>query len=576
VRFRAGTCLLGAVLALALAAPARALSPTVTEFSTGLSSADDVLDIANGPDGNLWFADAVTGGALGRVSTSGSITKFSAGLSPGGSPQFVAAGPDGNVWFSDASGANPAIGRIDPAGTITEFALPSGSVPAGITTGPDGNLWFADQGSPPAIGRVTPVGAVHEFTSGLNAGARPRAVAAGPDGNVWFTDQGTSAAIGRITPGGTIHEFSSGLSLGSVPQSITNGPDGNVWFTDQGTPNAIGRITPTGAIHEFTSGLNPGSRPEGITVGPDNALWFADSGTPPALGRVFANTGDITEVSGGLRASSVPLGVAPGADGNVWFTDNSASSPAIGRITTPPTATTVAATATGATTAAILGLVDGHAQPSTFHVEYGAVGGSIASTRGQSLGTTVGPTRVSAALSRLRPNTAYQARILGVNATDTTTGEFVTFRTGPPADRISRFKLRPKVMIAASRGGTVRAARTPGALISYTGSQPATTTFTVERKTLGRRAGKNCVKRNRRNRSHRTCTLYVKVGRFKHKDPAGRVRFRFMGRLHGRTLHVGDYRLIAEPHSAGGIGRTVHKNFSVKAAPKHKKKHSRT
>src|SRR6185437_16139945 len=84
VRFRAGTCLLGAVLALALAAPARALSPTVTEFSTGLSSADDVLDIANGPDGNLWFADAVTGGALGRVSTSGSITKFSAGLSPGG------------------------------------------------------------------------------------------------------------------------------------------------------------------------------------------------------------------------------------------------------------------------------------------------------------------------------------------------------------------------------------------------------------------------------------------------------------------------------------------------------------
>jgi hypothetical protein len=84
------------------------------------------------------------------------------------------------------------------------------------------------------------------------------------------------------------------------------------------------------------------------------------------------------------------------------------------------------------------------------------------------------------------------------------------------------------------------------------------------------------VRPNRRNRSHRTCTLYLKVGSFRHKDPAGRVHFRFLGRLHGRALHPGDYRLDAEPHSAGGIGRVVHKNFGVKAAPRHRKKRSRT
>ena len=74
--------------------------------------------------------------------------------------------------------------------------------------------------------------------------------------------------------------------------------------------------------------------------------------------------------------------------------------------------------------------------------------------------------------------------------------------------------------------------------------------------------------RNRRNRGARPCTLLVKVGSFKHKDRPGRVRFRFTGRLRDRTLRPGNYRLEAEPHSVGGVGRMVQKNFSVKAAPR--------
>jgi streptogramin lyase len=568
VRSRAGICIAGVLLALGLAPPAGALSPTVTEFSSGFTSADDLRDIAAGPDGALWFADGGTGGALGRITTFGSMTKFTSGLGPASSPDFVAAGPDGNVWFSDPAPGAPAIGRIDQVGHIDEFPLASGSVPAGIALGPDGNLWFADQGTTPAIGRITPSGAVHEFSgAGFTTGSKPRGIAAGGDGNLWFTDQGTTPAIGRITPSGAVREFSSGLRVGSTPEAITSGPDGNVWFTDPGSTNAIGRVTPGGAITEFTSGLNPGAKPEGITTGADGALWFADAGVPPAIGRVFT-TGAITELSGGLRSGSSPFGIAPGSDGNVWFTDDSNTSPAVGRITTPPAAITVSASATGATTAAILGLVDGHAQPSTFHVEYGIVGGSLNATKGQSLGTTSGPTRVTAGLTHLRPSTAYRARILGVNPTDTSTGEFLTFTTPVAADRITRFRLRPKVLIAATRGAPVHGARSPGALITYTGTQPATTTFMVKRRTLGRRAGRNCVKRNHRNARRRTCTLYVKVGSFKHKDPAGRVRFRFTGRLHRRSLHPGAYRLEAEPHSAGGIGHTVRKNFGVKAAPR--------
>jgi hypothetical protein len=177
---------------------------------------------------------------------------------------------------------------------------------------------------------------------------------------------------------------------------------------------------------------------------------------------------------------------------------------------------------------------------------------------------------VTAALGRLRPNTTYQARVLATNSTDTATGRLLFFTTGPPVDRITRMRLRPKAMVPASRGGTVRAARAAGALVSYTGTQPATTTFTVEHAVQGRRHGPNCVRRNRRNRSAKPCTLLVKVGSFKHKDPAGRVRFRFTGRIRHHALAPGSYRLDAEPRSAGGIGRTVHKNFSVKAARKNR------
>jgi len=66
------------------------------------------------------------------------------------------------VTTSEASEAltfsTPAIGRITPSGTITEFpsSLPAGSNPSGIVTGSDGNLWFADQGKT-AIGMFDPV-----------------------------------------------------------------------------------------------------------------------------------------------------------------------------------------------------------------------------------------------------------------------------------------------------------------------------------------------------------------------------------------------------------------------------------
>jgi streptogramin lyase len=569
-------CLLAAVALLAVAAPAQAITPTITEFSSGLTSADSPFDVTAGGDGAVWFTDRrASGSAIGRITTGGAITKFTTGLNPGARPFHIATGADGDLWFTD-DGTTAAIGRINGTGHIDEFStgLDPGAALTDIAAGPDGNLWFTDHGTTPAIGRITLSGAIHEFP--LPSGSNPSGITAGPDGNLWFTDDSTPPAIGRITPSGTVHEFSSGLAADRHPAEIAPGSDGALWFTDQATPPAIGRITPAGAIREFSSGLGPTSNPFGIAEGPDGALWFADAVTPTgAIGRALTS-GAISEFRSGLKGGSAPSGVTLGPDGNIWFGDTGAV-PAVGMITTPPAVTTTGARATGSATAAILGLVDGHAQVTSIQVEYGVPGGSLASTRGRNIGTTIGPTHLTVALGKLRPNTTYVARFVATNPTDTSAGDFVTFTTAPPADRIIGMTLRPKTMVAASSGGPIRSARasrSAGALVSYTGTQPATTTFTIEHSVIGRRAGKNCVRRTRRNRTHKACTLFVTVGSFRHKDNPGRVRFRFTARIHGRKLVPGSYRLDAEPQSAGGIGRTVRKSFVVKLpARKHHKKH---
>jgi streptogramin lyase len=299
---------------------------TATEFSEGFSRDARPLDIAAGPDGNLWFTDPGAN-AIGRITPQGQITEFSQGLStwiptaPGPyGPLAIAAGPDGNLWFTEPYRA--LIGRITPLGEITEFSqgLSPGSYPVWIAAGPDGNLWFtaSEQGG---VGRITPNGEITE----LVGTPRPSAggITAGPDGNVWFTDDAVS--IGRVTPAAEVTVFSDVLD----PFDITAGPDGNLWFTEG--LGGIGRITPDGEITEFREGIS--STPRSITAGPDGNLWF----TEPFLGLIARITpgGKVTEFCHGISPSATGLQLAPaelaaGPDGNLWFTDPNA--PRIGRL----------------------------------------------------------------------------------------------------------------------------------------------------------------------------------------------------------------------------------------------------
>jgi hypothetical protein len=235
----------------------------------------------------------------------------------------LTAGPDGNPWFREyfsgssapgfpAPGYPPAgeIGRITPAGAVTELPLAAGAGPQGdLTVGPDGNLWFpAYSGLSGEIGRITPAGVIAEFP--LPAGDGPQGdLTVGPDGNLWFNVQSftpdsvaDAGEIGRITPAGVIAEFPLPLpDSASVPYpgSLTVGPDDNLWFKVKSTgpvAGEIGRITPAGAVTEFP--LPDGAGPHGgLTVGPDGNLWFADdSAGYSAIGRIDPTSPRVTKV----------------------------------------------------------------------------------------------------------------------------------------------------------------------------------------------------------------------------------------------------------------------------------------
>ena len=70
--------------------------------------------------------------------------------------------------------------------------------------------------------------------------------------------------------------------------------------------------------------------------------------------------------------------------------------------------------------------------------------------------------------------------------------------------------------------------------------------FRVEHALSGRRVGGRCVRVTSSNRSARRCTRYPTMrGSFSDRGERGSNRFTFRGRLAGRALRPGRYRLRA-------------------------------
>lgn len=186
----------------------------------------------------------------------------------------------------------------------------------------------------------------------------------------------------------------------------------------------------------------------------------------------------------------------------------------------------------------------------------------------------MGPTSVLGAGGELCGESLSMSTVLvGQNGARLTGSQAVTVAGCPAsagqgaaaAHALSRLRLSPYRFAAAPHGASLakapkakrgkhaRKARTPGTTITYTDARPGTVTFTVLRPLSGERRGKGCVARSRKRRRHgRACTFYKSAGSFTHRDSAGAQRLYFTGRVHGRKLSRGAYRLQAVAKYAGG------------------------
>jgi N-acetylneuraminic acid mutarotase len=181
------------------------------------------------------------------------------------------------------------------------------------------------------------------------------------------------------------------------------------------------------------------------------------------------------------------------------------------------------------------------------------------------------PGRTTTAVVRgLRPGTRYTFTVtatnaLGVSAPSAPSNPVLT-PTPPPIGRIRNLKISPATITPADRGPSIVRSRRgkSGAIVSYTNTAASTTRFTVEIRTAGRLQGGRCVSPTVARRGSRRCTRYTHLGSFTHQDRAGTNRFTFTGRVRGRKLVVGRYRLRAIPRNAAGSGAAAYRRFAVR------------
>jgi streptogramin lyase len=169
-------------------------SGAISEHTVG----GEPYHITSGPDGNLWFTDH-SAFRIGRITTAGRVSYFSL-PSHAGFPDAIGSGPDGALWLT-VDAQNAGIYRVTTTGVFTRHSLPRPldyMYLQGIVSGPDGNLWFTVldyTANLSFIGRITPAGAVTEFATPVSQSA-PQGITVGPDQAIWFA--GSAGYVGRV------------------------------------------------------------------------------------------------------------------------------------------------------------------------------------------------------------------------------------------------------------------------------------------------------------------------------------------------------------------------------------------
>jgi virginiamycin B lyase len=434
-----------------------------------------------------------------------------------GKPLQLVQGPDGNVWFGlETSSTNDEFGRIMPDGTVDEFDTPGAEKATDIAAG-GGRVWMAYEDGIIEVDPADPENPVVHPVSEVNTS---RSLAFEPaDGDLWVVDD-FSGSVVEIGDDGTFKREIPGESLaGGTPsgRGIAAGSDGRMWWMDFGQVAVQATNPATGTSKAFPIS---GGNPQEIATGPAGELGFT---SPQDI------IGRIATADGAIRETSNPLGDATGLvlanDGAYWSAEFNKDS--LARLAPDGTLTHP---------------IQFSSDADPRHITTGA--GDTLWVSLEDLGAVTGP-RI--------------ARITGVSAPPPPDPKPVTPEpqpaccAPPPPPPPPPDTTRPVVGPLSMRPAAFRAGR--GSTISATLSEAASILVRVERAQSGRRKAGRCVAPRRARRGSR-CKRYVAVGTFTRTAVAGRNAIVFRGRVGGRRLKPGAYRLTLVATDAAGNAST--------------------
>jgi virginiamycin B lyase len=261
-------------------------------------------DITNGADGNRWFTESsefVTP-TIGRITPAGDITEFRPAC------EFciltdIIQGPDDVLYYTSN---DPILGRITTSGQFLDpVPIPNSGAVAGNLAVRGNEIWFTDFNNDSLWRYDVVSGAFTQFMV-----PEPADVAVDTQGRVWFSAP-LEPAIGRLDPatGAVVLTPTT-----RVPRELAVAADGDIWFTARFTPQGVGRLEPeTNTVTEFPL-TDVG--PQGIAASPDGSVWFTQT-TKGNIARI-TDAGVITESK--TVKGSEPFGITVDADGDPWFT----------------------------------------------------------------------------------------------------------------------------------------------------------------------------------------------------------------------------------------------------------------
>ena len=297
---------LGATLSAAQAAPVGALK----QFRVPTADTEP-RSITNGSDGNRWFVEGnndsvLQSPAIGRITPAGDITEFPVNCSFCSLSDIV-QGPDGILYFSSN---DPILGRITTSGVFLEpIPMPNSAALAGDLAVHGDDIWITDFNNDSLWRYNITAGQFTQFPLQI----QPSDVAIDSAGSAWFTAPFNNS-VNRLNPAtGTVESFP--VPDGLSPRQITIATDGQIWFTSRFVPQGVGRLNPTtGVVTTFPTPNNPG--PEGIAASPDGSIWF----TQTTKGNIanIDNSGVITETK--TVKGSEPFGITVAPNGDPWYT----------------------------------------------------------------------------------------------------------------------------------------------------------------------------------------------------------------------------------------------------------------